>query len=370
MKDTARTWAEIDLSALRHNYHTLRGLLQPGTQFLGVVKADAYGHGAVQVAKALEEAGCDWLGVATLPEAAELRRAEIRLPILILGRTEPEYTQELLDLNVTQSISSADDAVRCSGLAASLGRTLPVHLKLETGMGRTGIDCRPERDPTRELSAIAALPGLDIQGAFTHFSVSETDEAYTGKQFQRFLTACDLLEAAMGRSIPLRHCANSGATLQHPDMHLDLVRPGIALYGALQDKCLPDPGLLPVMTLKTRIAQLHALHPGDSVSYGRRYQSPGHATAAVLPIGYADGLHRILSGKAVFSHCGTPVPQIGSICMDMCMADITAVPDAAIGDEIEIFGKTCPVSALAETAGTISYELLCAVSRRVPRIFL
>lgn len=369
MNNTARTWAEIDLGALRHNYHTLRKLLHPGAKFLGVVKADAYGHGAVPVAKALEEEGCDWLAAATLPEAAELRKAGICLPILILGRTEPECTEELLSLGITQTVSSTEDALRYSEYASRLGKRLPVHLKLETGMGRTGIDCRNGRDPEKELRTIVFLPGLDIQGAFTHFSVSEDDAVYTRAQFDLFCRTCDLLENLLGRSF-LRHCANSGAFLQYPEMHLDLVRPGIALYGALQDKHLPDPGLLPVMTLKTRIVQLHELCQGDSVSYGRCYTADHAAKAAVLPIGYADGLHRSLSGKAKFLLHGIPVPQIGRICMDMCMLCTDPVEDAAVGDEIVIFGKNAPVSSLAEAAGTISYELLCSVSRRVPRIWL
>ena len=368
MNETARTWAEIDLSALRHNYHTLRALLRPETKFLGIVKADAYGHSAVHAAKVLQEEGCDWLGVATLPEAQELRAAGITLPILILGRTDPEYTKELLALGVTQAVSSLEDALRHSAIAAEAGQALPVHLKLETGMGRTGIDCREGRTPSEIFRQLSVLSGVSIQGVFTHFSAAEDEAAYTRGQFDRFLSACKALEEILGHPVLLRHCANSAATLQYPEMHLDMVRPGIVLYGTLPDRRLPDPGLRPVMTLKSRIAQLHRLCPGDSVSYGRRFCAEKNMTSAVLPIGYADGLHRILSGKAVFSLNGKDVRQIGSICMDMCMADVTDVPEASIGSEMVIFGEKNTVSALAEAAGTIPYELLCSVSRRVPRI--
>ncbi len=370
MNETARTWAEIDLSALRHNYQLLCDRLSPGAGLLGIVKADGYGHGAIQAAKTLEAAGCGHLAVATLAEGEELRSAGITLPILVLGPTDPAYTRALLELELTQTISTLADAKQCSEAALAAGRKLPVHLKLETGMGRTGIDCREGREPHKTLEAIAALEGLEICGVFTHFAVSESDETYTRLQFTRFLDVCSVLEAILGHPVPLKHCANSGATLQYPEMHLDLVRPGIALYGILPEAGLPDPGLVPVMAVKTRIAQLHTLQPGDSVSYGRRFVAESPRTVAVLPMGYADGLHRAMSGHVTFLLNGIPVPQVGSICMDMCMVDVTDVPGAAVGDVVTVFDKNAPVSRLAEAAGTIPYELLCSVSRRVPRIFL
>ena len=370
MYEKDRTWAEIRPDAIESNLCALRKRLTPGTRFLGVVKADAYGHGAVPVARALEAAACDYLAVATLGEARELRDAGIGLPILILGWTSPEHAADTILGHITQAVSDPGQAYALSREAVRLGVPAKIHLKLDTGRGRTGFLVRGGRDPLPGLQPILHLPGLEIEGVFTHFAVSETDPAFTRAQADRFFAAVADVERALGHRIPLRHCANSGAVLQYRDLDLDMVRPGIALYGVSPDAALPAPELTPVMTLKSRICQIRPLSPGESVSYGRRYVARSPRRMAVLPIGYADGLRRSLSGKASFLLRGVRIPQIGTICMDMCMADVTDVPDAAVGDEVTIFGADPTVTELAELAGTIPYELLCAVSPRVPRVYL
>ena len=370
MYEKDRTWAEIRLDAIQSNLSTLRAHLSPGTRFLGVVKADAYGHGAVPVAKALEKAACDYLAVATLSEALELRDAGICLPVLILGWTDPVHAADTILSHVTQAVSDPEQAYALSREATRLGIPAKVHLKLDTGMGRTGFLVRGGRDPLPQLLPILHLPGLVFEGVFTHFAVSETDPAYTRAQADLFLAAVSDVERTLGHRIPLRHCANSGAVLQYRDLNLDMVRPGIALYGVSPDASLPAPNLTPAMTLKSRICQIRPLSPGESVSYGRRYIAQSPRCMAVLPIGYADGLRRSLSGKATFLLRGRRVRQIGTICMDMCMADVTEIPDAAVGDEVTIFGTDPPVTELADLAGTIPYELLCSVSPRVPRVYL
>ncbi len=370
MYEKDRTWAEVRLDAIQSNLRALRGRLSPGTRFLGVVKADAYGHGAVPVARALEETACDYLAVATLSEAQELRDAGIRLPILILGWTDPEHASDTIRSHITQAVSDPEQAYALSQEAVRLGIQAKIHLKLDTGMGRTGFLVRGGRDPFPQLLPVLHLPGLEIEGVFTHFAVSETDPAYTRTQANLFLSAVADAERTLGHRIPLRHCANSGAVLQYRDLNLDMVRPGIALYGVSPDASLPAADLTPAMTLKSRICQIRPLSPGESVSYGRRYVAQSPRRIAVLPIGYADGLHRSLSGKVSFLIRGSRIRQIGTICMDMCMADVSDIPDAAVGDEVTIFGMDPAVTELADLAGTIPYELLCSVSPRVPRVYL
>ncbi|MBR2832451.1 MAG: alanine racemase [Oscillospiraceae bacterium] len=368
----SRTWAEISLGNIVGNMNAMKARLGPGTRFLGVVKANAYGHGAVPVAKALEENGCDHLAVACLPEAIELREAGLRLPILILGRTDPAFTSELIRYDITQSVGDLATARAFSGEAKRAGGTLKCHLKLDTGMGRLGFVCRAGAEPPAGAAEALALEGLDFTGVFTHFAVSDTPggEDYTRAQLAAFTDTAASLERVRGRRFDLRHCSNSGAMLSWPEAYLDMVRPGIMLYG-----CMPGCDYIrPAMALKTRIAQVRDFAPGDTVSYGRTYAAPSPRRVAVVPVGYADGLHRTLSNKMDMLVRGRRVHQIGRICMDMCMLDVTDVPEAAVGDIVTVFGRDgdqeITADELAGLAGTISYELLCAVSPRVPRFFV
>lgn len=374
MKQTqTRTWTEIDLSNLEHNYRALRAMLPQGCRFLGVVKADAYGHGAVPVARRLETLGAEYLAVACLDEALELRQAGITTPILILGYTPVERANSLLDNGITQTVYDVDMARALSDAAAAAGKTLKIHVKADTGMSRLGWLCG-EEDQSAAVEAIAqvcALPGLEAEGIYTHFANADGDEDYTMLQFTRFL---DLLEALKDRGITfaIRHCAASAAALKFPCTHLDMVRPGIALYGHYPDpSCegLDGPGLRPVMTLKTRVASVKTVPAGTPVSYGCTHVLDRETRLAALTIGYADGLPRLCSDKLEVLIGGQRAPVVGRICMDMCMADVTGL-DVAPGDEVEVFGEHLPIEDVAALAGTIQYELLCAVSPRVHRAYL
>ena len=370
MHTTDRTWAEIRLDHLAHNYKILRARTPDGCKFLAPVKANAYGHGSVPVSRHLADLGVDYLAVACVAEALELREAGIVLPILNLGYAFPEDAEVLAQNQITQTIFSLEMAETFSHTLTGTGYTLPVHMELDSGLGRLGFPCR-NREPADALAAIR-LPHLDTQGIFTHFAVADTDIDYTRSQLDFFQTAVDWLEAQAGCQIPLRHAAGSGGTLRLPESHLNMIRPGISLYG-----CLPGPDieadLLPVMSLKTRLIQLRPFVHGESVSYGRAYETHGAQTIAVAAIGYADGLHRSLSNRMDMLVNSQRVPQVGRICMDFSMLNVTGIENISVGDPITVFGadkdKTICVAAHAAQIGTIPYELLCAVSARVPRIY-
>ena len=371
--ETMRTWAEIGLGNLEHNYRALRDCA-PDSKFLGVVKANAYGHGAVPVARKLEELGADYLAVACLNEAMELRQAGIRMPILILGATPEELAGLVVDYDVTQTVFTPGLAQALSQAAGVQGRRAKIHVKVDTGMSRLGLLDHDPAAAAREVEGLCALPNLEAEGIFTHFANADGDEAYTMLQFTRFLDTLAELEETYGRKFEIRHCAASGAVLNYPCTHLDMVRPGVALYGHAPDpSCagLDELDLRPAMTLKSRVAAVRDL-PGDTpVSYGctQRVGRNG-GRVAVLPIGYADGLHRVLSGRGSVWLDGKRRPIIGRVCMDMCMVALEDGDQVKAGDEAEIFGPHLPVEESAELAGTIQYELLCAVSARVPRVYL
>ena len=368
-----RTWAEISLANLRHNYLAIRSRLPEGCRFLGVVKADAYGHGAVQVAHLLQDAGADYLAVSCLDEAMELRRGGVYLPILILGHTPAEFTETLIRNDITQAVTCLAKAEEFSREAVRLGMTLRIHIKLDTGMSRLGFLCAGAHFDEGAEGVIRScmLPGLEAEGIFTHFSVSdepgEDNEAYTREQFALFLRLIAAVEERGGVRFAIRHCANSGAVVHYPEMLLDMVRPGLLLYGYGDDTGTLD--LRPCMRLVTRITTIKHFDAGTSVSYGRRYTTERTTRMAVLGIGYADGLPRLCSNKCSFAAAGGFAPQRGSICMDMCMADVSDLPEAAVDSEVEIFGRDSDLLALCAAAQTIPYELLCAVSKRVPRVY-
>lgn len=369
-----RTWAEISLANLRHNYLAIRSRLPAGCRFLGVVKADAYGHGAVQVAHLLQDAGADYLAVSCLDEAMELRQGGVYLPILILGHTPAEFTETLVRNELTQAVTCLAKAEEYSREAARLGLTLRIHIKLDTGMSRLGFLCAGAHfdEGVEGVIRSCTMPGLEAEGVFTHFSVSdepgEDNEAYTRAQFALFLRVIAAAEERGGVRFAIRHCANSGAVVHYPEMLLDMVRPGLLLYGYGDDT--GTLGLRPCMRLVTRITTIKHLDALTDVSYGRRFTTDRTTRMAVLGIGYADGLPRLCSNKCSFAVAGGLAPQRGSICMDMCMADVSDVPGAAVDGEVEIFGSRCSLEALAAAAQTIPYELLCAVTKRVPRVYL
>ncbi len=364
-----RTWAEIDLHALEHNYYALRSNLAPGCRFVGVVKANAYGHGALRVARRLERLGAEYLAVACLSEAIELREGGVTAPILILGGTPGAFAPELLRYDLTQTVFDLPTASAYSQAAQAAGKALRVHIKADTGMGRLGF-VGPRR--VEDILAVCALPGLEAEGLFTHFSDADGSEEYAMAQFTDFL---DLKAALADRGLTLKiyHCAASAAMLHYPCTHLDMVRPGIALYGCYPDEGsvgLDGPGLTPVMTLKSRVAAVRDLSAGSCVSYGRTRVLGRESRVAVLPIGYADGLHRGLSNRMEVLFPSGRAPILGRICMDLCMVDVTDLPDVKPGDVAQIFGPELPVEEKSDTLGTISYELLTAIAPRVPRVYL
>ena len=368
-----RSWAEISLPNIRHNYEAIRAALPEGCRFLGVVKADAYGHGALPVSRLLQEAGADYLAVSCLDEALELRRGGITMPILILGHTPPEYTGLLIEEDLTQTVSALAKAKEYSAAARELGKTLRVHIKLDTGMSRLGFLCAGDYFDIGVGNVIAScrLPNLEPEGIYTHFAVSdeegEENEAYTRQQFKLFTDVIAAVKERGGVTFAIRHCANSGAVVHDPEMALDMVRPGLLLYGYGDET--GKLGLKPCMRLVTTVSTIKHYEAGTSVSYGRRFVTERHTRMGVLAIGYADGLPRILSNRCSFYVEGGFTPQRGSICMDMCMVDLTELPQVEVGSEVEIFGEHNDINALAREAGTISYELLCAVSKRVPRVY-
>lgn len=363
-----RTWAEISLENIRHNYRAIRAALPEGCRFLGVVKANAYGHGAPAVARTLEEEGADYLAVSCLDEAMELRDSGITMPILILGHTPVEYTFLLADNDITQTVTCLKKAEEFSAECARLGRRLRVHIALDTGMSRLGFLCG--EDGAKNVLRAVNLPGLDCEGVFTHFAVAdeagEDCEAYTRAQFRLF---CDTIREVErgGFSFAIRHCANTGAVLNYPEMDLDMARPGLLLYG--YGDGAGKLGLLPCMRFMTRVSTIKHYPPGTPVSYGRRFVTGRPTRMGVVGAGYADGLLRCLSNRCAFWAGDGFAEQRGSICMDMCMIDLTERPEAGVGSEVEIFGLNSSLETLSAAAGTIPYELMCAVSRRVPRVY-
>ncbi len=371
MAEQKRTWAEIHLDRLEQNYRALRRCA-PGRKFAGIVKANAYGHGAVAVAKRLEALGADYLAVACTDEALEVREAGIAMPILLLGSVDPADTRLLLENNLTQTIYDPVMAEEFSRRAVELGKRLRCHMKIDTGMSRLGILCAESTDFSGidTVERMCRLPGLEWEGIFMHFADADTSPEYSQMQFDRYCRVLSELEQR-GITFPLRHTCAGAATLKLEQARLDMIRPGIPLYG-----CYPDPStealidLQPVMELKTRLISLRSLPKGTCISYGRTCTLERDSRIAVVPVGYADGLPRLLSGKMEMLVRGQRVRQIGRICMDMCMLDVTDVPEARVGDVVTVFGDGVPLQTLADTMGTITYELMCGVAPRVPRIYL
>lgn len=375
---TVRTWAEVDLDALEHNYRLLRRLA-PESKFLGLVKADAYGHGAVSIAKKLQELGADILAVACLDEAIELRQAGVTNPILCLGQTPPELAGELLAYNVTQTVGDLETGEALSAAAVAAGKTLTIHVKVDTGMGRLGFvwldeDSTPSDEEEdwafrqTDIYELCCLPNLHIEGMFTHFANADGDEGYTETQLRRFLDLRRRMEQ-WNVCPEICHCAASAAVLNYSETCMNMIRPGIALYGYVPDPSVADPGLKPVMTVKSRIAAVRTLPAGSFISYGCTARLERDSKIAVLPMGYGDGLPRALSNKLEVLIGDRLYSVLGRICMDMCMVDVTDAPGVKAGDVAQVYGPGLTDWA-AELAGTIPYELLCQLTPRVPRLYL
>ncbi len=372
---TERTWAEIDLSALGDNFKAISNLA--GKQkVMAMVKADAYGHGAVAVSKKLSQLGVDFFGVATLSEALELRESGILEPILILGYTPPKYARKLLDYNLTQTVTGAEYARELSESVTGADKPLHIHIKLDTGMCREGIVCRNRVDSaSEEAYAICRMNGLFAEGIFTHLCDADNeDRAYTEAQISLFCEVFRKIEEK-GIHFEIKHCANSATVLQYPCVQFDMVRAGIAMYGLSPDSSgnLPD-GFRPVMSLKTAITELKDVDEGSEVGYGRTYKTSRKTKIAVIPIGYGDGLHRLCSNRIRVGIGGMTVPLVGRICMDLSMLDVTDVPNVKRGDTVTLFGhdkeNVYPAEHIAEASMTINYEVVTGIGSRVPRIYI
>ncbi|MBE5910204.1 alanine racemase [Pseudobutyrivibrio sp.] len=368
-----RTWAEINLDAIEYNYRKIREKIGPNVKFLGVVKADAYGHGSIQVSQLLEEIGADYLAVSSADEALELRVNGIKMPILILGHTPKEQVARLIEYNVTQAITCKAKADEYSAEAVKCGGKLKVHIKVDTGMSRLGYLCDNGYFDTGVKGIVEAcnMPGLEAEGIFTHFAVSdelgEKNDKYTQHQFQLFTDVIDAVEKELGHKFEIRHCANTGAVARFPETYLDMVRPGLLLYG--YGDFAKEMGLKPAMTMKTTVSTIKIYPAGTAISYGGIFVTDKTTRIGVLPYGYADGFLRCLSNKCSLYTKEGPAKLRGKICMDMCMIDITDMPTVDVGSEVEIFGEKNSIDELAAIADTIPYELTCAVSKRVPRVY-
>lgn len=368
-------WAQIDLDAAAHNMRQIRKHVGPDVKIAAVVKANAYGHGSVELAKTFAENGADCFAVSSLDEAVELRRyAHIDNEIFILGHTDARRTEELLAYDIEPAVFNLKNAEFFSQEARRLGKTLRVHIAVDTGMSRVGFQVN--EFSVAEIKTIAALPNIEIRGMFTHFAVSDMkDKTFTREQYGHFRWMCKRMEEE-GIHIALRHCCNSAAVLELPEYYCDMVRPGIIMYG-----CEPSPeidikpyDLRPVMSLRCCIAHVKLIDAGATVSYGRHYKAPSRRKIATLPVGYADGYSRILSGKVDVLYHGHRVPQVGAICMDQCMIDVSGEANVHAGDEVVLFGRQgdsfIPIEEIAAACGTINYEIMCDISRRVPRVYM
>jgi alanine racemase len=354
------TWAEVDLSVLESNIRRLRSRVGRGVKLLFVVKANAYGHGAVACAKRAQKARlADWLGVSSVEEGVTLRESGVKLPILVLGSLYPfESFLAGVEHRLTPTVASVEAARRLAQAARQLGRAVDCHLKVDTGMGRIGMSPAALEEAVRFLSL---EPRVRVQGVYTHLACAESDAAYTRAQLKRFKSVLPLV------SSPLVHSANSAAALKYPESRFDMVRPGLACYGLY-------PGFSPVLSLKSKIVFLKTVPKGAAVSYGATWRARGRRRLATIPVGYADGLPRRLSNKGEVLIGGKRCPIVGAVTMDMLMVDATGAPSARVGDDVVLLGRQgreeITAGELAKTLGTIPYEITTAISSRVPRVFL
>ena len=367
-----RSCVEIDLDALKHNFEQIKKATTPGTGILAVVKADAYGHGALETARTLIDSGAAGLCLATIDEAVELRKHGIDVPMMTLGFTDPSRFKDAVRFEVEQAVYSYEIARLLSEEAVKAGKKLRVHIKLDTGMGRIGF--KTDGSETEEIVKSCTLPGLEPYGVFSHFAVADTDDdEYTRKQFELFMNQLGELEER-GIRFAKRHICNSAGILRFPEMHLDMVRAGIILYGLMPPGC-PEPvteiDLKPVMNWFAKVIHVKTVPAGTTISYGRHFTAEKETEVTTVGIGYADGLSRRLSNGFELLIGGKRCPIIGNICMDMCMVDTTALEvRPKIGDTVTVFGSGRSADELAEALGTINYEITCDVGKRVRRLYV
>jgi alanine racemase len=370
-----RAWAEINLDNIAHNIREIRRITHKNAEIMGVVKADAYGHGVMEVTRTLLANGAQRLAVSMLDEAIQLRRNGIEAPILILGYTDPIRANEIIENDVTQTVYSRELAQALSNEAVRQGKKVKIHIKIDTGMSRMGF--LPGYSAVKNVVEISQMPNIIIEGLFTHFATAdEKNREFTLMQFERFMSICSELQR-IGIHIPVKHCANSAGIIEYPEMHLDMVRPGIILYGMYPSEEVDKSkiNLKPAMTLKANVILVKEVEKNTSISYGRIFTTQRISKIATIPIGYADGYTRMLSNKGKVLIREQFAPVVGRICMDQCMIDVTDIEgNVEVGDEVVLIGaqgdKVITVEDVAGSIGMINYEFVSIVGKRIPRAFI
>lgn len=369
-----RAWAEIDINALKHNFEIIKK--EAGnTKIMAVVKANAYGHSAHDIAPVLDNMGADYFAVSNIDEAVQLRDAGILKPILILGYTPVSMASEISKNNFIQTVYSNEYALALSESAKKDDVKIKIHIKLDTGMGRIGFNCRDDSlNEINDAIAAARLPQFILEGIFTHFAVSDrtkqSEDGFTDIQYNRFCKCVQLFKQA-GLEPGICHCCNSAAFCLDFEKHFDMCRPGIILYGLTPSSDLElEENLIPVMTLKSVVSMVKEINSGDTVSYGKTFKADKKMKIATVSIGYADGYPRHLSNKGYVIINGKPAKIVGRICMDQMSVDVTDIANVNQGDEVILFGKEIRVEELADICDTINYEIVCGISPRVPKIII
>lgn len=372
-KSIRPVWAEISLDNLAHNMREIRRVAK-SKDIMAIIKADAYGHGAMDVAPVLLENGATSLGVAVITEAIELRKAGIKAPLMILGYTPLTFSKEIIKYDIQQTVFTFEYAKALSNEAQKLGITAKIHIGLDTGMGRIGF--LPNEESVNEVYAISKLPNIEIVGLFSHFSsADEEDKDYTYEQLDKFNNFYHEL-TKKGVKPKIRHIANSAAIIDLPETHFEAVRPGLILFGYYPSEEIHKEKihLKPVLTLKTDVVHVKTMEKDMYISYGRKYKTEKESIIATLPIGYADGYTRLLFNKAKVIINGKLAPIVGRICMDQCMVDVTDIGEVKVGDEVILIGQQGNVKFdaddIAELLGTINYEIICMIGKRVPRVYI
>lgn len=373
MRPERPTWVEIDLSAIANNTRQLKALVGSGVQILVSLKADAYGHGALKVARTVLHNGASMLGVATVSEATPLREAGLAAPILVFGYTPLWQMREAVRLGVSVTLYSLEAAQSLSRAAVALGKTVRVHVKVDSGMGRLGIRAEQVAEVVRLVQAIVALPGLEYEGIYTHFATADaSNQEHAHRQLERFQQILQALEEQKLRP-PIVHAANSAATLNLPESHFDMVRPGIAIYGLdpSAEVRLPE-GFRAALSFKTQVAQVKMVPEGECISYGCTYITKRPTLIAILPVGYADGFRRAPQNWGTVLIHGQEAPVLGRVCMDQCIVDVTHIPQTRVGDEVVLIGRqgeaALTAEQVAERLGTVNYEVVAEILARVPRV--
>ena len=372
----SRTWAEINLDNIKHDYELIKSNINNSTKFMAVVKADAYGHGSKIISQESEKLGADWFAVSNIEEALQLRGFGIKKPILILGYTPPHLAKYLYENNISQAVLDENYARELTKQAQNENIKIKTHIKIDTGMGRIGFYYHTKNNESTIESITKCFDNdyLIPEGIFTHFATADFDNdesgKYTKEQYELFIDCIENL-SKNNLNFSIHHCSNSAATLKHTNYHLDMVRPGIILYGLQPSQYFEDFDLKPAFKLKSVISLIKTINCGDTVSYGKTFVANKKMKIATIPVGYADGYSRSLSNKGYIIVNGKKANIVGRVCMDQMIVDITGINDVNVGDEVILFGDDkLTIDEYSALIGTINYETVCLVGKRVPRVYL